>query len=339
MKPFMRGAAALFLAAGIFSAQAHGPGELMAEAAGNFLAALSPDQKAKAVFEFKDDERVNWHFIPRARKGLPLRDMASEQRLLAHALLNAGLSDRGYFKAATIMSLEDILKNIEKGSGPAREVDMYFVSIFGKPESHGHWGWRVEGHHLSLNFTIAGEHVTATPSFLGSNPGEVLEGPRKGLRVLGVEEDLARKLVTSLSDAQKKTAIYTNKAPADIITAADRRARVLEPHGVALKDLNDDQQDLLWAVIREYVGRAQPEIAEERMEELKKAGGGKIHFAWAGSIEPRQGHYYRVQGPDFLLEYDNTQNNANHVHAVWRELKNDFGEDVLRKHYDESHAK
>jgi len=321
------------------SGRAHDLAEEMTEAANRFLAALSGEQRQKATFEIKDDERQNWHFTPVARKGLPLKDMGGDQRALALGLLNSGLSHQGFLKAASVMSLEAILKEIEQGRGPGRDPDLYFVSIFGKPEVHGAWGWRFEGHHLSINFTLAGGEVTITPNFLGSNPGEVLQGPRKGLRVLGNEEDLGRTLAASLSPSQSKIAIYTNVAPADIISHEKRRAQVLEPQGITLKALNADQQEMLWALIGEYIHRARGELAEKELAALKSVSPEAITFAWAGPLEKGKGHYYRVQAPSFLLEYDNTQNNANHVHAVWRDLKNDFGEDILRKHYDEAHRK
>jgi len=323
----------------VLSLHAHGVGGEMADAANHFLASLNPEQKSKATFELNDTERVNWHFIPKDRKGLPLKEMASEQRALAQALLSTGLSHRGYFKAETIMSMEQILRDMEKGRGPTRDPERYFFSIFGTPEDDGHWGWRVEGHHLSLNFTISGDEVAVTPNFMGSNPGEVREGPRKGLRILGMEEDLGRNLVKSLSDEQKKIAIYTNNAPSEIITGADRKAHVLDPHGVAMNQLDEKQKGMLLDLIKEYVYRARGEVADKEFAEIKNAQPEKIYFAWAGSVEVGKPHYYRVQGPEFLIEYDNTQNNANHVHAVWRDLKNDFGDDILRQHYDESHKK
>ena len=339
MKPSIKGVMLACALALKISVQAHGVGDEMADAAKNFLAALSDEQRAKATFDLKNDERLNWHFIPKERKGLPIKEMSGEQRALANALLNSGLSNRGYFKANTIMSLEQILRDMEKGKGPVRDPERYFFSVFGTPESHGTWGWRVEGHHLSLNFTLSGEEVVVTPSFMGTNPGEVREGPRKGLRVLGVEEELARDLVKSLNEEQRKVAIYTNSAPADVITAADRKAHALDPKGISMAKLTDDQKQMLLAVIKEYVSRTRPEVANKEYNEIRQTSPEQIHFAWAGSMERGQGHYYRVQAPDFLIEYDNTQNNANHVHAVWRDLKNDFGEDILRKHYDESHTK
>lgn len=312
--------------------------EHMAEAANRFLAALSPEQRQKAVYEMKADERFNWHFIPKTRNGLPMNAMTSEQQPLALALLNSGLSHQGYFKATTIMSLEQILHELEQGKGPKRDPELYFVTIFGAPGPKNTWGWRFEGHHLALNFTIVeGHHIAATPSFLGSNPAEVRVGPRKGLRTLAAEEDLARELAKSLNEEQKRVAIYSNEAPKDIITGADRKARLLKPDGLPAIRLNDAQAKLLWAIIREYVFRARPAVAEVDLRKIEKAGKEKIFFAWAGSLEKGQGHYYRVQGPTFLLEYDNTQNNANHVHAVWRDLENDFGEDLLREHYRKDH--
>jgi hypothetical protein len=339
MKPSMQGVLVICALALKISLEAHGVGDEMADAAQNFLAALSDEQRGKAVFELKSDERLNWHFIPKERKGLPIKEMAGEQRALANVLLSSGLSHRGYFKASTIISLEQILHDIEKGKGPVRDPERYFFSIFGKPESHGAWGWRVEGHHLALNFTISGDDVSVTPNFMGTNPAEAREGPRKGLRVLGVEEDLARTLVKALDDDQKKIAIYTNTAPSDIITGAERKARVLEPKGISMAKLGANQKEMLLEIVKEYVYRARPELAEKEFTRIRQSSPEEIHFAWAGSIERGAGHYYRVQGPGFLIEYDNTQNNANHVHAVWRDLKNDFGEDILRNHYDEAHSK
>ena len=307
----------------------------MAEAADNFLRTLTSDQRTKAVYELLDSERFNWHFIPRERKGIPFKEMAPEQKHLAHALLSTALSHRGYLKASTIMSLEQVLRDLEQGKGPVRDPERYFITIFGKPDANGTWGWRVEGHHLSLNFMlILGREISVTPSFFGSNPGEVREGPRKGLRVLGAEEDLARQLVKSLNDEQRRAAIYTNTAPREIITGNDRKAKALTPTGIPAAKLNKAQTDLLWRVIREYVTRYRPEIADKDLKEIERVGTKNLYFAWAGSTEPRAGHYYRVQGPTFLMEYDNTQNDANHIHAVWRDFEHDFGDDLLREHYD-----
>ena len=315
-----------------------GPASEMADAANNFLAALMPEQKARATFEFKDEERFDWHFIPKPRKGLPIKEMTPPQRLLAHALLSSGLSQRGYAKATSIMSLEQILYEIEN-QAPRRDAEMYYVTVFGQP-GKGAWGWRVEGHHVSLNFSLAGEEVLAvTPSFFGTNPAEIKSGPRKGLRVLGGEEDIARKLVKSLSEEQKKVALITNAAPGDIVTGHDRKARRLEPVGIAAANLKPEQQTMLDALLKEYVYRVRPEVADADWKAIHDTGKEKIQFAWAGGLELGEGHYYRIQGPTFLMEYDCTQDHANHIHTVWRDLQNDFGDDLLSKHYQEAHSK
>ena len=217
--------------------------EEMAQAAINFWNALAPEQQAKARYEMKDEERYDWHFIPKPRKGLPIREMTPAQRDLAHAFLASGLSRRGYQQAVTIMSLDQILKEMENGKGPVRDPDGYFFTVFGTPGPGQTWGWRVEGHHLSLNFTIAdGKAVAAGPTFMGSNPGEVREGPRKGLRVLGATEDMGRKLVKSLDDEQRKTAVIEGDAPKEVITGNSRKADPGPPAGLAAEKMNAEQQ-------------------------------------------------------------------------------------------------
>src|SRR5256714_8999462 len=263
--------------------------EEMTTAANNLLATLTTEQAAKATYPLNDNERSNWHFVPRERKGLPFKELAPEQKHLAHALLSTALSHRGYVKVSTIMSLEQVLRDLEQGKGPARDPELYFVTIFGKPDAKGTWGWRVEGHHLSLNFMLAeGKEISVTPSFLGSNPGEVRGGPRNGLRVLGAEEDLARQLVKSLNDEQKKAALYTHTAPREIITGNDRKARVLTPMGVSAAKLNKAQSELLWQVIKEYVYRYRPELADQDLKRIEKGGAKSLYFAWAGSLEPKE---------------------------------------------------
>ena len=313
---------------------AHSPAEEMAEAATNFLGALKPAQRSKAVYEFSNEERFDWHFIPKPRKGLPFKDMTPAQSALAEELLKTALSQKGYLKASTIMSLEKVLFALEK-QGPTRDSRLYFVTIFGEPGA-GPWGWRLEGHHLSLNFAIQGDQVLAgTPSFFGANPARVQDGPRKGLRALPQEEDMGRALVKSLDADQRKLAIIATNAPRDIITGNSRKAKALDPVGIAASALTKEQREILMGLIKEYVSRYRTEMAEQDLKKIMQAGDDKIQFAWAGALEPGQGHYYRIQGPTFLMEYDNTQDNANHVHTVWRDLQNDFGEDLLRQHYDQ----
>lgn len=310
---------------------------LMSQTANNFLASLTPEQVAKATYKFENEERFNWHFIPKERNGLPLKDMNPHQKHLAQALLSAGLSQRGYIKATSIMSLEDILRIMEKDSGVRRNPEGYFFTIFGEPSETGVWGYRVEGHHMSVNFTIANGKVSASPNFFGTNPAEVREGPRKGLRVLHAEEDLARDLMTSLTPAQKKTALVSKDAYKDIITMASRKAALEgQPSGLKVSELNAKQKQMLQALLDEYAHNVPEQVAQARLEKVKKSGT-NLWFAWAGVEEKGGPHYYRVQGSEFLIEYDNTQNNANHVHSVWRDINGDFGLDLLGDHYKTSH--
>ncbi len=314
----------------------------MAGAAKNLWVSLTPEQKLKIRSDFTDALRQDWHFIPRPRKGLPLKEMAGEQKALAHALLASGLSQGGYIKAETIISLEQILASNERGGGAVRDTELYFFNFFGNPDSldtKEPWGWRVEGHHLSINFTVVGDKgVAGSPIFLGTNPAEVKSGPRQGLRILGEEEELARTLVKSLDDAQRKKAIVDDVAPKDIISLATRKAQPLQPAGILMPDLNAGQKEALNSIIVLYAERLRPELAGNDLGKILKAGVDKVGFAWAGGLERGQPHYYRIQGPTFLIEYDNTQSNANHVHSVWRDFEGDFGEDLLKKHYESASA-
>jgi len=310
---------------------------IMSDAAKAFLASLDPEQRARATFQFQDEERFDWHYIPKERKGLPLKEMTSAQRALAHALLAAGLSQRGYIKAVSIMSLDDILRVMEHGTGPVRDPERYFFSVFGEPSETGTWGFRVEGHHLSQNFTVVNGKVIDAPSFFGANPAEVREGPRKGLRVLAREEDLGRAFIESLNAEQKKTAIVSADAPGEILTGADRKAALHgQPSGIAASKLTAAQRESLQNLLDEYCNNV-PEPVSQAREELIKKAGGNLHFAWAGGILVGQPHYYRIQAPAFLIEYDDTQNGANHIHTVWRDFDGDFGLDLLKEHYQSSH--
>jgi hypothetical protein len=318
-----------------------GPIDEMAGAAQNFLAALNDEQRGKAAFAFTSDERENWHFVPRERKGITLKELTSAQHHLAFSLLASGLSHRGYLKATTIMSLEQILQDSE---GPnrrfPRDPELYHVSIFGSPDVQGTWGWRFEGHHLSVNFTVVkGQLVSGSPSFFGTNPAEVRTGSRAGLRVLAAEEDLGRQLVKSLTEAQLRDALVETKAPDDVLTGNARVADLGEPKGLPLSRLNAAQNAVAKQLLNEYATRLRGEFAAADLKEIQAAGWKKIVFAWAGGTEKGDRHYYRLHGPTFLLEYDNTQNDANHVHAVWRELKGDFARDLLGDHLKAAHTK
>jgi hypothetical protein len=313
---------------------------VMETAAKNFLAGLSPEQRAKTTYKLEAEERLDWHFIPKPRKGLPLKEMTPWQKHLAHALLNAGLSQQGYMKAVTVMSLEDTLKTLEQAAGgraPTRDPELYYVTIFGEPSATSPWGYSFEGHHVSQNFTIVGGKVQDTPSFWGANPAEVKEGPRKGLRILASEEDSARELVNALDAEQKKAAIINETAFKDIITMKSRKAAIEgQPTGLLASKMNAKQFGMLMTVLDVNASNMPDQLAQARMEQVKKAGK-NIHFAWAGVTERGGPHYYRIQAPAFLVEFDNTQNNANHIHAVWRDFNGDFGLDLLKAHYQSSH--
>ncbi len=338
--------ALLLIVAAALSAAYHQAGTetVMVQTAKNFLASLTAEQKAKVVLDFGGEMRTHWHFVPdnnyeqtykHPRHGLTYKAMQPHQRRLADAFLSAGLSDAGFIKATTIMSLEDVLRILEKDDGNRRDPEKYYFTVFGEPSASGTWGWTVEGHHLSLNFTIKNGKVAASsPTFFGANPHEVREGPRTGLRVLAREEDTARALMKSLSADQQKQALIDEKAYRDILTAASIRAKLEgDPQGLQASKMKKEQFDKLMDLVAEYAHNLPADLAEKRMKAVQGTARDKIFFAWAGSVEPGQGDYYRVQGPTFLIEYDNTQNTNNHSHTVWREFQNDFGFDVLAMHH------
>jgi hypothetical protein len=311
----------------------------MAKAANNFLALLSPEQKAKATYAMDDKQRLDWHFIPRERKGLPLREMDAAQRAMAEVLLSAGLSQHGYAKVASVLSLEPVLKEQEKNNPPGRrDAAGYFFTIFGEPSTSNTWGWRFEGHHVALNYTVVkGNMVASSPSFFGANPAELKDGPRKGFRALAREEDAARELLNSLDAKQKPLALLDPVAPKDISTMAKVKVDPIDPKGIPSGKLSKQQQGLLMAVIEEYTANMADDIGAARMDAVRKAGLDKVHFAWLGGADKGQPHYYRLQGPTFLIEYDNTQNNNNHIHSVWRDFNGDFGMNLLAAHYQQFH--
>ncbi len=306
----------------------------MAQLAADFLAGLDAEQKQKAQLPFNSEERFMWHYVPLVRQGLTYKVMKPEQQKLAQALLLHGLSKSGFRKIETIRQLEYVLKDIEKGTGPTRDPDLYYFTIFGDPAPKGTWGWRYEGHHVSLHWTVLkGKIIASSPQFLGSNPAEVRSGPQKGTRVLAAEEDLGRALIKSLDEAQRNVALISDKAPGDILTTASRKAEFLDDKGIPYKQLNKEQQGLFLTLLAEYAHVQVEEIAKQRLEAVQRAGMDTIKFAWMGGIEKGQPHYYRIQGATFLVEYDCTQNDANHIHAVWRDFKGDFGVDLLALHY------
>ena len=316
----------------------------MATAATVFLNSLTPEQRKQAVFPFDSEERQHWNYIPSEafpRKGLTVKEMSEPQQKLAHDLLKAGLSQRGYLTASAIMDLETILGELEgrdrdagrPAEGMRRDPVRYYVSIFGTPSLKQTWGWRVEGHHVSLHFTVVnGTLIASSPTMFGSNPAEVPDGPKKGTRILAAEEDTARELLTTFDASQRTRAVINNVAPNEILTENKVDINPLSPVGISADAMTPRQREVLMRLIQTYTGFMADDIAAERMARLQKAGLEKITFAWAGEAERGKKHYYRVQGPTFLIEYDNTQNNGNHIHSIWRDFNGDFGRDLLREH-------
>lgn len=305
----------------------------MKSAADAFLGSLDDAKRGKAAFAFDSDQRENFRFTPQTRTGLPLEEMDEAQKAAAMKLLEAALSEKGKLKAMQVITLEGVLREMEK-KPDYRNPGKYYVSIFGTPGDAKGWGWKFEGHHLALNYTVAkGKEVAVTPSFYGANPGEVREGEHKGLRVLKAEDELAHALVNVLLEGGKKEVVFTAQPPAEILTAENRKVAALEPVGIAAADMSDEQKKALRALISEYTGRHREDLAAADMKKIEQAGFDKIRFGWAGGTKPGEAWYYRVQGPTFIMEAANTQNNANHVHAAWRDFEDDFGRDMLGEHY------
>ena len=310
----------------------------MQKAAAEFLDALSPELQAKATYPLNDEERINWHFVPKTgeRMGVVLTDLNKVQEIKLAELLATSLSAKGHDKVNKIMDLESVLYILEGANH--RDPELYYTTIFGTPSTNGSWGWRYEGHHLSLNFAVANGKLLATaPNFWGANPARVPVGPTTGQRTLKGEEFLARAFVKSLNAKQLKQAMIADAAPRDIYTSAEKSVSPLDPPGISVSQLNKKQIFGLTRVIQEYLSNMPGDVAADRWDKLTKAGLDKITFAWAGPTDLGEAHYYRIQGPSFLIEYDNIQNDANHIHAVWREFKGDFGRDILAEHHKHDH--
>ena len=311
----------------------------MAAAADGWLASLDPEQRPKACYPFPaDEERTIWYYTPTERGGLPLAEMGPVSQRLAHRLVASGLSEAGYNTAATVMGLENVLDakegwrhGYDGRTVPhrGRDPQLYFVSVFGDPGS-GSWGWRVGGHHVALNYTLLKDGgISASPLFLGANPATSrLVGPGV-LRPLAAEEDLGRELLDALAPDQRATALLSPEAPGDILQRNLPFVRVGPLEGLAGAGMLPQQRELLVGLLRQYFDRLPGPLAGLEAERALGAGGEgleAVHFGWAGGTEPGQPHYYRIQGPRLLIEYDNVQNGANHVHSVWRDPEGDFGQ-------------
>ena len=333
--------AALLLSPDAGAARGDGSGSAESTARA-FLASLSGDQKKQATFTLDSRERLDWHFVPRDRVGISLLTLDGEQSELLGPLLASALSPEGLLEARGVIKHENILRRIETDAGAAmasrRDPGLYFTSVFGTPSATAPWAWRFEGHHFSLNVTqLPGQPAAIGPVFVGANPARVPSGVEAGFRLLAAEEDLARELIDLLPDERRKVAIIDGTAFPDILTFNDVKVRPLEMQGLAAADMNAAEQKQLRRLVELYVGRLAAASAKDVLTRLDRAGFGKLRFAWAGSIESGQKHYYRVHGPTLLIEYDNTQNDGNHIHTVYRDLERDFGGDALRQHLATAH--
>lgn len=318
----------------------------MAAAARRFLDALPPDARAKAQFAFDDDERKDWSNLPAsyARKGLPLEAMDDKARKAAHELLRASLSSQGYLKAAGIVHREAVLIASAQPAGAARAQQMfgtgkYYLGVFGNPGADKRWGWQFDGHHLALNFTQVGDQVTGAPALWGAQPDEILSGTEAGWRVLAAERAKGLALIGSLDEKQRVRAVLSDKRPEGIFTGPKRDKALQKIEGLPASMLSASQRVLLWSLIDEYVGNQTEAVAAAHRRKIERDGVGKIHFAWMGPVDGAKSFYFRVHGPSILIEYDNTGEPAggadsNHIHSMFRDPGNDYGEDLLKRHYE-----
>lgn len=317
-----------------------------------FIETLSNNQKDSVLIDFADSARTNWTNLPlglSAREGLRYGALSEKSKIAFHKVLSSLFSSQGYLKTFAIMQVDDILHElfeIQFQQGKVNERSMqfirklnwdygnYYVAIAGNPQTEDIWGLKFEGHHLSINITAAGDLITMTPLFMGSDPAIVEDTQYAGLRPLSKEEDYGFWLINALDDVQKAKATLSEKVPGDIITSPDRPQWLVDFRGIKGSELNEGQQKILHYLIEEYIGNLDHQKAEEYLAKLHARGMDSVYFAWIGSYEPMKAHYYIIHSPDFLIEYDNVGflDNANHIHSIWREKGNDFGEDILKKH-------
>ena len=323
----------LLLASAAGSDAAQSPAAKMRAAMERVLTVLPEKSRAQAMRPFEDPDRTDWHYTPRSRNGVSFKEMDKAGRDAVHHLLRTALSATGYRKVTNIIELELVLREIET-FGWMRDPERYHLTVYGKPDAAQRWGWRFEGHHLSLNFTLAGDKLAVdTPSFFGANPATVAAGPRKGLRALGEEHDAGWALLESLDPVQRREAVFEERTYGDIVTANKDKVEPLGAVGIAGAKLDEKQRAALWKLIEVYAGNFEPALAQARLARAKQGGIEAVRFGWAGSTARGKPHYYRVQGPLFLIEYDASQNDGNHIHTVWRDFSGDFGRDLLREHY------
>ena len=303
----------------------------------DFLKSLDTEQLKKVQLPFDHLSRQFWHFLPGSmwpRSGIMLKDMNRTQKQKFFVLLREQLSEAGFEKIMSIMDLENVMAKMGQDA-EMRDAEKYFIAIYGNPLEDKLWAWSFEGHHISLNFTITDKKVSMSPRFLGASPAIIPSGYRKGERTLAEEDDMGLELINSMSTEQRVKTIFSTKPYIEIVTSNASEVGPLRPVGIAVSELNKDQQDHLKELIGVYLSSMPEALAKQRMEQIDQENFDAIRFGWAGATALGEGHYYRIQGQSFLIEFDNTIANANHIHTVWRDFDGDFGKDIIKEHYRE----
>jgi hypothetical protein len=322
----------------------------MNEAAKAFVASLGPEESKKALFDFDDEvERKHWSNVPVAaqpRNGLGIGDMNDAQKIAAHRLIDSALSSQGYAKVSGLIQLDDICRDLMEQSHPGAGIyfgsDKFLLAVFGKPGGDAPWGWQLDGHHLAVNTTVVGDQVSSTPIFFGAEPDVVPRGPYAGLQILGAERQKALAVIRSLTADQRSKAVLSDSIPSDIFEGPGRAKSLKEYEGITAAKMSSDQRALLWVLIDEYLNNCTEEVASARRAKIQADGDAALYFAWMGPTTEDGNLYYRVHGPSIIIEYDNTSVGespevySNHLHTILREPSNDYGEDLLRRHYEES---
>ncbi len=355
MKPPLRCSllACCLLLASVVQAQ---PTASVESTVGQFLSTLSADELKQTTYAFNDTLRHKWTNLPVGmvpRAGIQYGALSDKSRMAFHRVLTALLSSQGYLKTTSIMQLDDILNTLYQQAFDKGEINQktltqmqnlkwahgnYYISVWGKPQGKEPWGMNFGGHHLALNVTVKDNSLVASPFFYGTDPSEVKSAKYAGLRVLSKEEDYGFKLINMLSESQRTKAILMQAVPKDILTNPNSSQRITSYSGIAAGEFSEEQKTMLQLLIQEYIHNFEHETAHRLFDKLLKTGLEKVYFAWVGSLENNKPHYYVINAPDFLIEYDNVgfQNDGNHIHAILREKGNDFGEDLLRQHYLET---
>jgi len=325
----------LILAALLVALPGHAQPPTPVQAAQRLIDATPAAQRSELRLPFTDAARSDWHYTPRRRAGLAWKAMGPAQRNAATALLRTALNERGLDKVRAVMALEIALRQLES-SGLSRDPENYAFAVYGEPGSAA-WGWRIEGHHLSLHFSLDGDrYVSTLPQFFGANPATVPRdfgggAPQAGFRLLGSEEDLARQWLASLGPAQRSRAVFDSRPFGDIVSGNAARAKPLDVAGLPFADMDAAQQAQVLKLVAAFADHLQPELAQARLTRVQAAPLATLRMGWAGSDKPGQPFYFRIQGASFLIEFDNS--GGNHVHSVWRDFDGDWGRDVLREHY------